>query len=490
MFWDFEDQLQMVDKGGDVIAYYVYDASGERVRKVIEQNGEKKKERIYLGGFEVYREYNVNSTLTLERETLHIMDDKQRIALVETCTLDTAGNDPAPRQLIRYQFGNHLGSASLELDTGGHVISYEEYYPYGSTSYQGVRKEIEVPLKRYRYTGKERDEETGLYYHGARYYVPWLGRWVSCDTAELNSCETRYGYVDCRPISMSDPTGKQMLPFMNEMWNSTINKSIEAAEQVGTELGKEVLQGDFYKGESTITGIGLNILIGLTPFFGQVPDLRDTMAAGFNLMETPSSQTLIGVALAVAAWVPGGDLFKKPGKHIASELFDATLKAGRKEIIPLSLKAAKIGTPEFTKLSQKAYFGTLGDTMELKQLWDKAVSKAKEVVGSRGGKKFNELDKRQQFNKVREKFWEIINKKDDEDAVLVANMLEEAKYALMEGNRAPVLKLTETARIGERRLSLDHDIPIDRDIDNIDVLDPSNIGFMSHSENARKTNRR
>ena len=48
------------------------------------------------------------------RETLHIMDDKQRIALVET---RTEGKEAGvPPQLIRFQFGNHLGSASLELD--------------------------------------------------------------------------------------------------------------------------------------------------------------------------------------------------------------------------------------------------------------------------------------------------------------------------------------------------------------------------------------
>ena len=133
------------------------------MRKVTErQNGTRKDERIYLGGFEIYRAYNGDgATVTLERETLHIMDDKQRIALVETRTLDTAGNDPAPPQLIRYQFGNHLGSASLELDDQAQIISYEEYYPYGSTSYQAVRSQTETP-KRYRYTGKERDEESGL----------------------------------------------------------------------------------------------------------------------------------------------------------------------------------------------------------------------------------------------------------------------------------------------------------------------------------------
>src|SRR5205823_2920888 len=129
-------------------------------------------ERIYLGGFEIYRRQQ--GTQRLQRETLHLMDDKQRIALVETRTQDT-GNDPAPPQLIRYQFGNHLGSASMELDQQAQIISYEEYTPYGSTSYQAVRSQTETP-KRYRYTGKERDEESGFEYHSARYYLPWLGR--------------------------------------------------------------------------------------------------------------------------------------------------------------------------------------------------------------------------------------------------------------------------------------------------------------------------
>ena len=94
--------------------------------------------------------------MTLERETLHIMDDKQRIALVETTTLDTGNRSTPQPQLIRYQFGNHLGSASLELDEQAQIISYEEYHPYGTTSYQAVRSADRGTPKRYRYTGKER----------------------------------------------------------------------------------------------------------------------------------------------------------------------------------------------------------------------------------------------------------------------------------------------------------------------------------------------
>ncbi len=216
MEWDFKDQLHMVDRMGGGKAYYVYDARGQRVRKVLEnQKDVLQEERIYIGGFEIYRKYNSNG-IKLERETLHIMDDQQRIALVETKTLDAEHTNDLNVPVIRYQLGNHLGSASLELDQEGSVISYEEYYPYGSTSYQAGRSVAEVSLKRYRYTGKERDEETGLYYHGARYYVPWLGRWTSCDPAGMTDGANPHVYARNNPVRLVDPNGAEDEPWYEQ----------------------------------------------------------------------------------------------------------------------------------------------------------------------------------------------------------------------------------------------------------------------------------
>jgi RHS repeat-associated protein len=209
VYWDYKDQLRQTDLGGGGAAFYLYDASGQRVRKVWEKALGLTEERIYLGGFEIFRKHGGPigaNTATLERETLHVMDDKQRIALVETRTLDTAGDDLAPRQLIRYQFGNHVGTVSLELDKEAQIVSYEEYAPYGSSTYQAVRSQTETS-KRYRYIGKERDEETGLNYHGARYYAVWLPRWISCDPSGVSTGINLYLYASDNPVVKFDPNG-------------------------------------------------------------------------------------------------------------------------------------------------------------------------------------------------------------------------------------------------------------------------------------------
>ena len=214
MGWDPEDRLRVTSRQAAAAGrydadytYYAYDNTGRRIRKVTARTkGGPRSERVYLGGFEIHREYGADGKLTLERQTLHVTDDERRIALVET---RTAGTDQGAQRLVRYQYGDQLESSLLELDdAAAAVISYEEYHPYGSTAYQAVRAALETP-KRYRYTGKERDTETGLYYHGARYYAPWLGRWTACDPAGLADGTNSYAYVRGNPIRLGDPDGRQ-----------------------------------------------------------------------------------------------------------------------------------------------------------------------------------------------------------------------------------------------------------------------------------------
>ena len=222
MQWDYDDQLkatskQVVNNGNEPeTTWYTYDAGGQRVRKVTEHQAvgnetpTRMKERIYLDGFEIYRDYKSDGTsIKLERETLHIMDDEQRVAMVETKVPDENSASPTPTSITRYQINNYLGSSSLELDEiNGSIISYEEYYPYGNTSYHAAKSGVEVSQKRYRYTGKEKDDETGLYYHGARYYASWLGRWTKIDAGGSGNEVNLYCYTLNNPTSLVDPDGR------------------------------------------------------------------------------------------------------------------------------------------------------------------------------------------------------------------------------------------------------------------------------------------
>lgn len=219
--WDHRDMLRGLNLGGGGTASYQYDTARQRTRKRVDaQNGLGGYwERIYLGGYELYRRYNASGTAVAEEiESHHLFEGEHRVLLVDD-VLRASGANRRPdglvvraRTLFRYQYGNHLGFACLELDEARRLVSYEEYHPYGTSAYRAAKRGIEAPPKRYRYTGMERDEESGLNYHGARYYAPWLARWLSCDPIGSADGPNVYRFVQNNPIRLRDGTGTQSSP--------------------------------------------------------------------------------------------------------------------------------------------------------------------------------------------------------------------------------------------------------------------------------------
>ena len=215
LHWDDKDQLRRVDLGGGGTAWYVYDASGQRTRKVWRKSPGLVEERVYLGGCELFRRRDGAGAVTLERETLHVMDDKQRIALVETRTI---GNDPAPARQVRYQLGNHLGSVVLELDEPAQIISLRRVQPlrqhYVSSGAQRARDAEALPLH---------GEGAG---RGKRPLLPRRevlrtvdSALVSCDPASFADGLNLYRYVSGNPIGASDPSGMSRLADLTKDLN-------------------------------------------------------------------------------------------------------------------------------------------------------------------------------------------------------------------------------------------------------------------------------
>ena len=213
--WDAMERIAFTSKqerrngGTPEITYYQYDSEGQRVRKVTEcqtasgSTTKLKYEHVYLGSYEQYI-CHFGSNKGLIRDTISVLDGGHRYVMFE---VRNAVNDGTAKELTRYRLDNHQGSACLELDEQAIVLSYEEYHPYGTTAYQAKNKAIKAAAKRYRYTGMERDEETGLNYHSARYYITWLGRWISCDPIGICGGMNLYCYCGNEPVNMLDMTG-------------------------------------------------------------------------------------------------------------------------------------------------------------------------------------------------------------------------------------------------------------------------------------------
>jgi RHS repeat-associated protein len=210
--WDHRDMITKINLEGGGYAHYQYDTGKQRTRKlVLKNNGNIVEERIYLGGLEIYRRTE-NTVLKEEIETLHLFDGEQRLLMVDQINI-TDSNRLSTGNLYRYIYSNHLGSSNMELDDHAQIISYEEYHPYGTSAYQAVRNSAEAKLKRYRYTGMERDEESGLSYHSARYYLPWLGRWGACDPVGIEAGLNNYRYCGDNPICKVDRNGAWELEY-------------------------------------------------------------------------------------------------------------------------------------------------------------------------------------------------------------------------------------------------------------------------------------
>ena len=122
------------------------------------------------------------------------------------------GNDyPSRYGSIWYFHKDHLGSSTLITDGTGSISQQVEYLPYGEVFLEKQHSsDPSQPLYAtpYRFNGKELDEETGLYYYGARYYNPRLSVWYGTDPLqEFNLNISSYCFVHANPIRRIDAIG-------------------------------------------------------------------------------------------------------------------------------------------------------------------------------------------------------------------------------------------------------------------------------------------
>ena len=202
--WDHADRMKVFRNQIDasqpsVYALYLYDAGGQRVKKLVVK-GNSFSTTTYLGStFERHAEHSLVSTDVQENCSLHVMDDKSRIAMVRVGK--AFEDDGAKEQVVQFHLGDHLGSSVLVVSNHGEWINREDFHPYGETSFGSFSR------KRYRYIGMETDEEHGLHCHRNRYFSSALSRWISSDPIGAIGGLNLYHYCAGNPIVGVDPNG-------------------------------------------------------------------------------------------------------------------------------------------------------------------------------------------------------------------------------------------------------------------------------------------
>ena len=135
-----------------------------------------------------------------------------------------------------YYHGDHLGGTNVLADSTGSLKELIEYEPFGQFS-RHEKYGSSAEVANFYFTGKKLDDESGLFYYGARYYDPKLGRFITADTIVQNPTDpqtlNRYSYVSNNPINRIDPTGHSWKKFWKKFGDFI------------SPLGRAIVTGDW-----------------------------------------------------------------------------------------------------------------------------------------------------------------------------------------------------------------------------------------------------
>ncbi|MCG3164224.1 MAG: hypothetical protein JMDDDDMK_05711 [Acidobacteria bacterium] len=216
MTYDAENRLLTATSGGG--GSYAYDGEGKRVKRTLA--GGQTWWYVYGIGGELVAEYLASAPTTVKKEYGY-----RGGQLLVVWNADEAAADKKLKWLVT----DHLGSTRMEADKSGSLAGMRrhDYAPFGEEMYAGIRQSggvgqygYEPPQSnvKHRFGSKERDNETGLDYFGARYYASVQGRFTSPDLPKMDlvpqnpQSMNRYAYVRNNPCANIDPTGRCSAP--------------------------------------------------------------------------------------------------------------------------------------------------------------------------------------------------------------------------------------------------------------------------------------
>lgn len=214
ILWNWHNQIASLNvrdaagTGHPGTEYYAYAGAAYRRRRTIESGtaGDAPLEDQFDFGSLHVRCVTVDGQRSVQlRRTRQKHSDHIAFERLVWSSAPPSPDVPNPQE--RYQLADMLGSAVMEVDGDGALLTYEQYAASGATVFAVGQSAAQAGLKRFRYSAEERDQASGLYFYGARYLEPWTGRWLSPDPAGDIDGPNRYAFVGGNPASYVDIGG-------------------------------------------------------------------------------------------------------------------------------------------------------------------------------------------------------------------------------------------------------------------------------------------
>ncbi|MBK7980285.1 MAG: RHS repeat-associated core domain-containing protein [Ignavibacteriae bacterium] len=276
---------------------YIYDANGNRVSKIESGNTVWN----YAYGANGKTEARIQDSQDLIKHNLWGND---LLGITESISSSTDEK--------YYFLKDHLGSIKMRLFEDGTVAGYDDYYPFGMIL--NGRSSSTGSTEEYKFTGKERDTETGLDYFGARQYDSKIGRWLSVDPlADKYPGWSPYHYCLNNPIRGVDPDGRGFWDIVSGVSNSLSDNNTmgltkarananyensshgRIGEQIGNVLSLVQSGAEFLTG-GTMVGGGGALTIG-----GAATGPGELVLAPAGIATTAAGVAVIADAIGVGA---------------------------------------------------------------------------------------------------------------------------------------------------------------------------------------------
>jgi RHS repeat-associated protein len=219
--WDALDRLVRIDFPDATYAAYTYDAQGHRVSK---------RDRAGTMTYYVYDGLNLVQEVSAAGIVIasYVYD-----GVDHPLAMTRGGTSSLEGGATYFYVADRLGSIIGLTDGGSNLVTSYRYDPWGTViATGGGNPNLANP---FRFTGREWDAESGLYYYRARYYDPEVGRFISADPLPRSDGNKGYIYAENNPVNFSDPLGL----FME---NEAVQQTLYWAQQAMQATSPQVIR--------------------------------------------------------------------------------------------------------------------------------------------------------------------------------------------------------------------------------------------------------